>query len=114
MLSVSAGCTNALQRQAVLAACTFCMPSSRVQQCGTLAVACHGFGCTITPVRLVSPKVLEVQRESATNTYSTWYPPVRQTLMCLSKLYRTVEHKVFAGLAQDAIAACTVAVQVRS
>ena len=46
------------------------------------------------------------------NTYSTWYPPVQQTLMCLSKLYRTVEHKVFAGLAQDAIAACTIAVQV--
>ena len=47
------------------------------------------------------------------NTYGTWYPPVQQTLICLSKLYRTVEHKVFAGLAQDAIAACTAAVQVR-
>lgn len=46
------------------------------------------------------------------NTYGTWYPPVQQTLLCLSKLYRTVEHKVFAGLAQDAIAACTTAVQV--
>ena len=46
------------------------------------------------------------------NTYGTWYPPVQQTLMCLSKLYRAVEHRVFAGLAQDAIAACTTAVQV--
>ena len=44
--------------------------------------------------------------------YSTWYPPVQQTLLCLSKLYSCVEHKVFAGLAQDAIAACTEAVQV--
>lgn len=55
----------------------------------------------------------DMQRESAMNTYGTWYPPVQQTLTCLSKLYRTVEHKVFAGLAQDAIAACTAAVQVR-
>lgn len=38
---------------------------------------------------------------------------MQQTLTCLSKLYRSVEHKVFAGLAQDAIAACTAAVQVR-
>ena len=45
--------------------------------------------------------------------YSTWYPPVQQTLLCLSKLYTCVEHRVFAGLAQDAIAACTEAVQVQ-
>ena len=53
-----------------------------------------------------------MQKESAMAEYSTWYPPVQKTLLCLSKLYTCVEHKVFAGLAQDAIAACTEAVQV--
>ena len=65
------------------------------------------------PTSLAGFLHLLVQRESAMVTYGTWYPPVQRTLLCLSKLYRAVEHKVFAGLAQDAIAACTVAVQVK-
>ncbi|BDA42423.1 Conserved oligomeric Golgi complex subunit 3 [Coccomyxa sp. Obi] len=51
-------------------------------------------------------------RESSMNAYSTWYPPVQRTLLCLSKLYRCVEPKVFAGLAQDAVSSCTTAVQL--
>ena len=53
-----------------------------------------------------------LQRESAPSAYASWYPPVQQTLLCLSKLYRCVEAKVFAGLAQDAVSSCTKAVQV--
>ena len=53
------------------------------------------------------------QRESSLTSYTTWYPPVQQTLLCLSKLYRCVEPKVFAGLAQDAVSSCALAVQVR-
>jgi hypothetical protein len=41
-----------------------------------------------------------------------WYPPVRGTLLLLSKLYRCVDMRIFAGLAQEAVAACTVSVQV--
>jgi hypothetical protein len=41
-----------------------------------------------------------------------WYPPVRGTLLLLSKLYRCVDTRIFAGLAQEAVAACTVTVQV--
>jgi hypothetical protein len=52
------------------------------------------------------------QRESGLNAYATWYPPVQQTLLCLSKLYRCVERRVFAGLAQDAVSSCALAVQV--
>ena len=37
---------------------------------------------------------------------------MQQTLLCLSKLYRCVEPKVFAGLAQDAVSSCALAVQV--
>ena len=43
--------------------------------------------------------------------YQQWYAPVRSTLLLLSKLYRCVDTKIFAGLAQDAIAACTASVQ---
>jgi hypothetical protein len=43
--------------------------------------------------------------------YQQWYAPVRSTLLLLSKLYRCVDTKIFAGLAQDAIAACSASVQ---
>lgn len=32
-----------------------------------------------------------------------WYPTVRRTLLCLSKLYRCVERATFEGLAQEAL-----------
>ena len=54
-----------------------------------------------------------LQKESGLDSYNAWYPPVRETLTCLSKLYRCVEPRVFAGLAQDAVTACTSAVQVK-
>ena len=53
-----------------------------------------------------------LQKESSPSAYASWYPPVQQTLLCLSKLYRCVEARVFAGLAQDAVSSCTKAVQV--
>jgi hypothetical protein len=40
-----------------------------------------------------------------------WYPPVRSTLLLLSKLYRCIDARIFAGLAQEAVAACTACVQ---
>ncbi|KAK9845860.1 hypothetical protein WJX81_004499 [Elliptochloris bilobata] len=54
----------------------------------------------------------DAQRESAPDARAAWYPPVQRTLACLSRLYRCVEHRVFAGLAQDAVASCAAAVQV--
>ena len=55
-----------------------------------------------------------LQKESSPSAYASWYPPVQQMLLCLSKLYRCVETRVFAGLAQDAVSSCTKAVQVGS
>ena len=55
-----------------------------------------------------------LQKESSPSAYASWYPPVQQMLLCLSKLYRCVEARVFAGLAQDAVSSCTKAVQVSS
>lgn len=42
-----------------------------------------------------------------------WYQPVPSTLLLLSKLYRCIDTKTFAGLAQEAVAACTASVQVQ-
>lgn len=48
------------------------------------------------------------------DVYSTLYPPLRATLLCLSKLYRAVDGPIFSGLAQEAVSACTVSVQQAS
>lgn len=38
--------------------------------------------------------------------HGMWYPPVRRTLVCLSRLYRCVERPIFQGLSQEALAMC--------
>lgn len=48
------------------------------------------------------------------DVYSMLYPPLRATLLCLSKLYRAVDGSIFSGLAQEAVSACTVSVQQAS
>lgn len=35
-----------------------------------------------------------------------WYPTVRRTLVCLSRLYRCVDRPIFQGLSQEALAFC--------
>lgn len=50
--------------------------------------------------------------ESNLEAYAVWYPPVRSSLLCLSKLYGSVDPSIFNGLAQDAVHAATAAVQV--
>ncbi|GIL89428.1 hypothetical protein Vretimale_18913 [Volvox reticuliferus] len=49
-----------------------------------------------------------------TDPYATLFPPLRATLLVLSKLYRAVDPKIFGGLAQEAVSACTLAVQQAS
>ena len=38
--------------------------------------------------------------------YATWYPTVEATLLCLSKLYLSVNTGVFEGLAEEAVRLC--------
>ena len=52
------------------------------------------------------------QMESNLEAYAVWYPPVRSSLACLSKLYGNVDPSIFNGMAQDAVHAATAAVQV--
>ncbi|GFR40890.1 hypothetical protein Agub_g1542 [Astrephomene gubernaculifera] len=58
--------------------------------------------------------VAEDGAAAAADPYAALFPPLRSTLLVLSKLYRAVDGKIFGGLAQDAVSACTVAVQQAS
>ena len=43
---------------------------------------------------------------SPADLHGMWYPPVRRTLLTLSKLYRCLELPIFTGLSQEVLAAC--------
>ncbi|XP_026543001.1 conserved oligomeric Golgi complex subunit 3 [Notechis scutatus] len=43
---------------------------------------------------------------SPADLHGMWYPTVRRTLVCLSKLYRCIDGTVFQGLSQEALSAC--------
>ena len=83
--------------------------------CLFVLVACTFASCSWHQQSSAMPceVICLLQKESSPGAYASWYPPVQQTLLCLSKLYRCVEARVFAGLAQDAVSSCTKAVQVR-
>ncbi|XP_053311480.1 conserved oligomeric Golgi complex subunit 3 [Spea bombifrons] len=43
---------------------------------------------------------------SPADLHGMWYPTVKRTLVCLSKLYRCIDKAVFQGLSQEALSAC--------
>ncbi|XP_037958131.1 conserved oligomeric Golgi complex subunit 3 [Teleopsis dalmanni] len=49
-------------------------------------------------------------RQRSTNSpadlHGMWYPTVRRTLVCLSRLYRCIDRPIFQGLSQEAIKLC--------
>ncbi|XP_035693867.1 conserved oligomeric Golgi complex subunit 3-like [Branchiostoma floridae] len=51
---------------------------------------------------------------SPADIHGMWYPTVRRTLVCLSKLYRCVDRTIFQGLSQEALAACVQSLIVAS
>uniref|UniRef100_A0A6M2DLU3 Conserved oligomeric Golgi complex subunit 3 n=1 Tax=Xenopsylla cheopis TaxID=163159 RepID=A0A6M2DLU3_XENCH len=46
------------------------------------------------------------QINSPADLHGMWYPPVRRTLVCLSRLYRCVDRPIFQGLSQEALSLC--------
>lgn len=44
---------------------------------------------------------------SPADLHGMWYPTVRRTLVCLSRLYRCVDRPIFQGLSQEALSYCT-------
>uniref|UniRef100_A0A0K8TSY1 Conserved oligomeric Golgi complex subunit 3 n=1 Tax=Tabanus bromius TaxID=304241 RepID=A0A0K8TSY1_TABBR len=43
---------------------------------------------------------------SPADLHGMWYPTVRRTLVCLSRLYRCVDRHIFQGLSQEALKYC--------
>lgn len=55
---------------------------------------------------------------SPADLHGMWYPTVRRTLVCLSRLYRCVDKTIFQGLSQEALtycieSVCAAGVQIR-
>lgn len=49
---------------------------------------------------------------SPADLHGMWYPTVRRTLVCLSRLYRCVDKTIFQGLSQEALTYCIESVCV--
>ncbi len=45
----------------------------------------------------------EKNKDSPADIHGMWYPTVRRTLMCLSKLFRSVEKEIFQEVAHEAL-----------
>ncbi|XP_030837446.1 conserved oligomeric Golgi complex subunit 3 [Strongylocentrotus purpuratus] len=43
---------------------------------------------------------------SPADLHGMWYPTVRRTLVCLSKLYRCIDKSIFQGLSQEILQSC--------
>ncbi|XP_072033720.1 conserved oligomeric Golgi complex subunit 3-like isoform X2 [Amphiura filiformis] len=43
---------------------------------------------------------------SPADLHGMWYPTVRRTLVCLSKLYRCIDRTIFQGLSQETLQSC--------
>ncbi|XP_015609408.1 conserved oligomeric Golgi complex subunit 3 [Cephus cinctus] len=48
---------------------------------------------------------------SPADLHGMWYPTVRRTLVCLSRLYRCVDRPVFQSLSQEAISICVQSIE---
>lgn len=56
--------------------------------------------------KLISSDPRSHSTVSPADLHGMWYPTVRRTLVCLSKLYRCIDRAVFQGLSQEALSAC--------
>ncbi|KAH8266638.1 hypothetical protein KR018_004801 [Drosophila ironensis] len=54
------------------------------------------------------------QMNSPADLHGMWYPTVRRTLVCLSRLYRCVDRPIFQGLSQEALKLCIQSVSYAS
>ena len=55
---------------------------------------------TLSEVALISNELNQFAPNAESIHYHLWYPTVRRTIMCLTKLFRSLEHSIFQELAQ--------------
>ncbi|KAI7690476.1 Conserved oligomeric Golgi complex subunit 3 [Sarcoptes scabiei] len=53
-----------------------------------------------------------VSSKAVADLHGMWYPTVRSSIMCLSKLYRTLDRTTFQSLSQEVLLACVDSLQV--
>lgn len=61
---------------------------------------------TLSEVALISNEINQFTPNAESLHYHLWYPTVRRTIMCLTKLFRSLEPSLFQELSQDVIASC--------
>jgi len=61
---------------------------------------------SMTSMEVGSINTKSYMSSSPADLHGMWYPPVRRTLLTLSKLYRCLEKPIFTGLAQEVLASC--------
>ncbi|KAH8008870.1 hypothetical protein HPB51_005917 [Rhipicephalus microplus] len=66
----------------------------------------HAFDNGLVGHFLIHDYVVIGVNERIDDLHGMWYPTVRRTLVCLSKLYRCVDKTIFQGLSQEVLAAC--------
>lgn len=61
---------------------------------------------TLSEVALISNEINQFTPNAESLHYHLWYPTVRRTIMCLTKLFRSLEPSIFQELSQDVISSC--------
>ncbi|EZA54844.1 Conserved oligomeric Golgi complex subunit [Ooceraea biroi] len=56
-------------------------------------------------------RMKKISVSSPADLHAMWYPTVRRTLVCLSRLYRCVDRSVFQSLSQEAISLCVQSIE---
>ncbi len=96
------------QKRAIAASSGLPSPFGESKSASTLNAEAEDVVEPLIPedTRSAEEKAAEEAEFRSGGIYSAWYPPVERTLRLLSMLYRCVDARVFAGVAQESVAAC--------
>lgn len=55
--------------------------------------------------------MVQHKKVAAADIHAMWYPTVRRSILCMSKLYRCIEKSIFEGIAQETLLQCVLSLQ---